>query len=763
MMIRTTIPKNNKYYIRQATGGLNGAVQGYPTIATANVLCNCVGYANGRFNEIINDPNFKGINIKFRYQLVCNAENFIESAKKQGLKISSTPTVGGIMVWQKGKTLGGSDGAGHVAVVEEIYKDGSIFTSESGYGSRDWAFKNIRRNNSNGRWGQSSAYKFRGCIVNPSIGGGKPVDNPKLVVDGIGGVSTVMRMQEFFGTYQDGNISGQSKAQAKYFPSLKAVSYSGAKSTCIKSLQKWVGTTADGVLGQATVKAWQKKIGVKADGIFGTNSMKAWQKYLNEHDKPDTPTPTPTPTPTAKYKGIDVSEWQKTIDWKKVKADGVVCAIIRYADGDYLDPKFDYNMKNAKANGIHIGAYIFSRAKTKTQAEKEATRLFNACKPYNCDMPLYIDLEAKGLEKYATTVANAFLSKIKALGGYGGVYANLNWWNNHLKSVNPPSRWVAQYYKECSYKGSYGMWQYSSSGSVKGISGRVDMNWCYVDYWNKINPPTPTPTPTPTPDKKGYQGTFPSYRLTKNNAKVISDTCEWAKKIAANNDFHYGHGQAAHHNGCFYCGTQPKSKQKAGIKMWQTTYCCNPFVGAAWAHGGGDAQAYKMCHNGTSWDFHKGRGYDASKFFNKLGHPAKSKLQAGDVLCKDNHVALYIGGGKIAEASGGDDNVIHSKKWNGSISVKTLSDSRYKSFPRVYRYNGKVDCDRPLQYGELSDRVADMQKYLNWYGFKLSETSFFNKATLEAVIKFQEAELGKSQADGIVGPKTIDAMKKVKK
>ena len=122
MKKRIVQPKNNKYYIRTVSGGLNGAVQGYPVVAGANVLCNCVGYANGRFNEIINDPNLKGIYLPFKYQLVCNAENFIESAKKQGLKISNKPVVGGIMVWQKGATLGGGDGAGHVAIVEEIIK-----------------------------------------------------------------------------------------------------------------------------------------------------------------------------------------------------------------------------------------------------------------------------------------------------------------------------------------------------------------------------------------------------------------------------------------------------------------------------------------------------------------------------------------------------------------------------------------------------------------------------------------------------------------
>lgn len=282
MKKRLTQPKNNKYYIRTVTGGLNGAVAGSPVIAGANVLCNCVGYANGRFNEAINDPNLMGIYIKFQYQLTCNAENFIESAKRQGLKVSSKPVTGGIMVWQKGATLGGGDGAGHVAFVEAVYDDGTILTSESGWAS--WAFKTVRRSNSNGRWGQASAYKFRGCIINPAVN--STVEKaPKLVVDGVGGACTVRAMQRFFSTVQDGVISGQKKAWAKYYPALKSVEYGKGGSPCIKKLQKWVGTAQDGVLGEKTVKAWQKRLGVSSDGVFGANSMRAWQEYLNTHDK----------------------------------------------------------------------------------------------------------------------------------------------------------------------------------------------------------------------------------------------------------------------------------------------------------------------------------------------------------------------------------------------------------------------------------------------------------------------------------------------
>ena len=160
MNIRTTKPSNNKFYQTKSKGGYSTCIKGSPTDASCDVLANCVGYACGRFNEIIGSMKYPSLN--------CNAENFIERAKSIGLKVVSYPTLGGIMVWQKGSTLSGKDGAGHVAIVERIDGANQIYTSESGYGSS--AFWNSIRNNSNGRWGLGSGYTFIGCIINPAIG-----------------------------------------------------------------------------------------------------------------------------------------------------------------------------------------------------------------------------------------------------------------------------------------------------------------------------------------------------------------------------------------------------------------------------------------------------------------------------------------------------------------------------------------------------------------------------------------------------------------
>lgn len=769
MKIRTTIPKNNPYYIRQVNGGLNGAVAGSPTIAGANVLANCVGYCNGRFAESQNDSELRGIVKPFKYQLVCNAENFIESAQRQGLKISKTPTVGGIMVWQKGATLGGGDGAGHVAFVEAVYEDGSIYTSESGWGSREWAFKNLRRNNSNGRWGQTEAYKFRGCIINPSINGGK-TPTPKLVIDGIGGVATVMSMQEFFKVkVVDGVISGQNSSLKKYYPSLTSVTYGSGGSATVKALQKWVGVAQDGVIGPATVKAWQKKVKDlgynvgSVDGIFGKQSMKAYQECLNNGcKKKDNPTP-------KSIEIIDISEFQSSIDWAKVKAAGIKGAIVRCgfrgATSGTLkeDARFLEHIKGAYKVGLPVGIYMFTEAINASEGAAEADFAIKMWQKANVPIsfPIAVDTEAvnvsgeraKNLTKAQRTAAiKGFCDRIKAKGYSPMIYASTSWLNSKLDmSKLPYDVWVAQYNSTCEYKGKYVIWQYTSSGSVNGIKGNVDLNHCYIDP-NKVEPPKPTP------GKKGYTGPFPSYKLVKTNAEVIADAIEWAKWIAKDNDFHYGYGKHAHHNGCFFCGTQYQKKGH-GIKMWEHTYCCNPFVGAAWAHGGGDATALKMCQNCDSWDFNKGNGsYEKSSLFDKLGYPKKSKLKAGDVLCNGSHTALYIGDGKIAEASGGDDNVIKSPKWNKSIRVTSYEDGR---FDRAYRYNGKVNANRPLREGELSNRVLDLKKFLMWYGFKLDANKIFSANTKKAVEIFQR-ENG-LVVDGIAGEATIAKMKEIKK
>ena len=160
MKMRTTKPSKNPYYITTDKGGFSKCIKGKPTDASANVLANCVGYANGRFAEIM-DEN------KIKYQFIMNAEVFIKYAKQWGLEIKDVPSLGGIMVFE-GIDSKTKKRAGHVLIVEELRGDGIIYTSESSYGGK--AFFNKLRNKKENNWGMGKNYKFIGCVVNPKIG-----------------------------------------------------------------------------------------------------------------------------------------------------------------------------------------------------------------------------------------------------------------------------------------------------------------------------------------------------------------------------------------------------------------------------------------------------------------------------------------------------------------------------------------------------------------------------------------------------------------
>ena len=158
---RLTRPEaGNPYYNRIVSGGYSGAIKGHPTDAGCDVLSNCVGYAAGRFNEIIGAGKF------VYFQHPPNAEDFYDTGIAAGLKVGTQPKLGAIICWAKGKTHDGSDGAGHVAVVEQIKSDGSIITSESGYNAKN-PFWTQHRYRESGNWGQTSAYRFLGFIYQP--------------------------------------------------------------------------------------------------------------------------------------------------------------------------------------------------------------------------------------------------------------------------------------------------------------------------------------------------------------------------------------------------------------------------------------------------------------------------------------------------------------------------------------------------------------------------------------------------------------------
>ena len=193
--------------------------------------------------------------------------------------------------------------------------------------------------------------------------------------------------------------------------------------------------------------------------------------------------------------GIDVSKYQPSINWAAVKASGVDYAIIRCgyrgsSTGVLIeDPYFKSHIKGAKAAGLKVGVYFFTTALTEAEAVEEASMCAYLCNGYGLDFPIFMDCESSPRPGYngmsagqRTAVIKAFCNTIRSAGYTPGVYANKTWFTSyiHAGELSGYKIWLAQYNAAGpTYSGRYDMWQYTSKGSVNGISGYVDMNKCY--------------------------------------------------------------------------------------------------------------------------------------------------------------------------------------------------------------------------------------------------------------------------------------------
>ena len=271
--MRTTRPSNNKNYIVTGSGGWNTCIKGNPTYAPANALANCVGYASGRFNEIINIArDTSGCTYK---TLNCNAINFKERAEAAGLKTGSTPRRGAIMCW-------GNSGAGHVAIVERVDSNNQVYTSESGWGSSS-IFWNSTRSNSNGRWGLASNYYFRCFIYLP--------DDVQKLIDGSPAPTPQPTPSDKF------NIGDKVVINGPLYVSSNAASPSGSVSNKVTNITRKVPGTAH---------------------PYNTTGDLGW---MNESDIKAYTEPTPTPTP-APSTGLKVGDKVKIIGTGKASSYG---------------------------------------------------------------------------------------------------------------------------------------------------------------------------------------------------------------------------------------------------------------------------------------------------------------------------------------------------------------------------------------------------------------------------------------------------------
>lgn len=217
------------------------------------------------------------------------------------------------------------------------------------------------------------------------------------------------------------------------------------------------------------------------------------------------------------YKGIDVSRWQGPIDWDAVKQTDVEFVILKSGGSDaglYVDPTFEHNYKECKRLGIPVGCYYFVGSKCTSAADglADAKQFLGIIRDKQFEYPVYLDYEAPSPanKQGNTDAAIAFCQHVQDAGYYVGIYASdISGFADRLdlSRLEGYDKWVARYPDTPKYVPSWGIHQYSSTGSVLGIQGNVDMNTAIQDYpmiiknagLNGFAKPQPVPTPEPTP------------------------------------------------------------------------------------------------------------------------------------------------------------------------------------------------------------------------------------------------------------------------
>lgn len=206
--------------------------------------------------------------------------------------------------------------------------------------------------------------------------------------------------------------------------------------------------------------------------------------------------------------GIDVSYHNGNLNWSVIKAAGVDFAILRAAYRGYgkegtlvKDTKFAEYIRNAQAQGIPVGAYIYSQAISTAEAVQEANYILNIVSGYNLDLPIVFDYEFAGVKSGRldsawadgdidksdmTNIALAFCDTVKNAGYDAMVYANKSFLTTNLDHQAIENAgygvWLAHYTTNTSYTGNFKIWQYTSTGTIPGIANKVfDCNFMYSD------------------------------------------------------------------------------------------------------------------------------------------------------------------------------------------------------------------------------------------------------------------------------------------
>ena len=246
----------------------------------------------------------------------------------------------------------------------------------------------------------------------------------------------------------------------------------------------------------------------------------------------------------ADRQGIDVSCWQGNINWSEV-ADAKDFAIIRCTSGrsNALDSKYPANIKGATEQGLPVGVYRYGYATTVAAARAEAAAVLDAIDGYDMPCGVWYDVEWSGQRSLPratlTAIIKAFCEAVSTAGYQAGIYCNQDWYDNVLDTgaLAEYPFWVARYgsndgqmHTKPDIDGTLWGWQYTSKGKVSGISGNVDLDVMYGDYFGTAGGGSSGSTTTSIPDN--YPAQFQTW-LNANYGVGLDVDGIWGSKTRA--------------------------------------------------------------------------------------------------------------------------------------------------------------------------------------------------------------------------------------
>ena len=193
----------------------------------------------------------------------------------------------------------------------------------------------------------------------------------------------------------------------------------------------------------------------------------------------------------ALLRGVSVSKWQGDVNWRKVADDDISFALIRMGsfgyEGEYtMDPTFDTNMREAKANGVHTTPYVYLQTRTVEEAKAAARYALEKALPYDITYPLAVDVESQYIldlsRQELTDVVNAFCQVIEEAGYTPIIYSDYYKFRDEMDTSQfKYDLWLARYGSDHNMTGRT-MWQSTDKGRVNGIYGDVCLEFAFKDY-----------------------------------------------------------------------------------------------------------------------------------------------------------------------------------------------------------------------------------------------------------------------------------------